>query len=50
LDSRRTEVAVDRLAKLLVRIHDDLSGVEQPRLGQMGNRAPSQIGGVIRGA
>jgi hypothetical protein len=33
----------------LVRIHDDVGGIEQPRLGQIGDRAASQIGGVIRG-
>jgi len=46
---QRQAIREDRLPKLLVRIHDDVSGIEQPRLGRMGDRAPSQIGGVIRG-
>ena len=41
---QRQAVRDDRLPKLLVRIHDDVSGIEQPRLGQMGDRASSHIG------
>jgi hypothetical protein len=33
------------LPKLLVRIRDDVSGIEQPRLGQVRNRTPSSVGG-----
>jgi hypothetical protein len=29
---------------LLVRIHDDVSGIEQPGFGYMRDRAPSAIG------
>src|SRR6202035_4846455 len=31
------------LPKLLVRIHDDVSGIWQPRVRQMGGHAPSQM-------
>jgi hypothetical protein len=32
---QRQAIRDDRLSKLLVRIHDDVSGIEEPRLGQM---------------
>ena len=41
---QRQAVRDDRLPKLLVRIHDDVSGIEQPRLGQMGDRAAASVG------
>ena len=40
---QRQAIRDDRVTKLLVRIHDDVSGIEQTRLGYMGNRAPSPI-------
>jgi hypothetical protein len=45
---QRQAVRDDRLPKLFVRIHDDVSSIEQPRLGEVGNRAPSPIGGKNR--
>jgi hypothetical protein len=42
---QRQTIRDDRLPKLLVRIHDDVSGIEQPGLRQMGNRTPAIVGG-----
>ena len=42
---QRQAIRDDRLTKLFVRIHDDVSGIEEPRLGDTGDRAPSPIGG-----
>ena len=41
---QRQAIREDRLPKLLVRVHDDVSGIEQPRLGQMRDRAPAPVG------
>ena len=41
---QRQAIRDDRLPKLLVRIHDDVSGIEQPRLGQMGDRTATSVG------
>ena len=38
-----SEIGIDRLPKLLVRVHDDVRGIEQSRLGQMGNCASASM-------
>jgi hypothetical protein len=41
---QRQTIRHDRLPELLVRIHDDVGGIQQSPLGYMGNRAPPPIG------
>ena len=41
---QRQTIRNDRLTQLLIGIHDDVSGIEQPRFGQMGDRAPPPAG------
>ncbi len=41
---QRQAIREDRLPKLLVRIHGDVSGIEQPRLGQMRDRTATAVG------
>jgi hypothetical protein len=40
---QRQPIRDDRLPKLLVRIHDDVSGIEQPGFGQMGDRTSAPV-------
>ena len=42
---QRQPIRDDRLTQLLVGVHDDVSGIEEPRLGQMGdcNRSSTMI-------
>jgi len=40
----RQAIRDDRLPKLLISIHDDVSGIEQPRLGQVGDRTAASVG------
>jgi hypothetical protein len=42
---QRQAVRHDRLPRLLVGTHNDVSGIKQSQLGYMGNRAPSSVGG-----
>jgi hypothetical protein len=41
---QRQAIRDDRLPQLLVRIHDDVGGIEQPGLGQMGDRTATSVG------
>ena len=45
---QRQAIREDRLPKLLVRIHGDVSGIEQPRLGQMVDRTATAVGAQDR--
>jgi hypothetical protein len=47
---RQSHSRRDRLSQLLVPIHDDMGGVDQPRLGHLGGHTPSRMrAGLIRG-
>jgi hypothetical protein len=49
---QRQPIRHDRLSKLLVRIGDDVSRIEQPRLGQMRDRTATAVGaqdGISKG-
>ena len=41
---QRQAILDDRLPQLFVRVHDDVSGIEQPRLGQMRDRTAASVG------
>jgi len=41
---QRQTIRDDRLPKLLDSIRDDVSGIEQPRLGEMGDRTAASVG------
>jgi hypothetical protein len=41
---QRQAIRDDRLPQLLIGIHDDVSGTEQTRLGQMGDRTAACVG------
>jgi hypothetical protein len=45
---QRQPIRDNRLAKLLVRVHDDVSGIEQPRLGrwEIAQRPPGAQNGI----
>jgi hypothetical protein len=42
---QRQAIRDNRLPQLFVSIHDDVSGIEEPGLWQMGDRTPSSVGG-----
>jgi hypothetical protein len=49
---QRQAIRDDRLAQFLVGIHDDMNGIEQSRLGQMGDRIAPTVGaqdGISKG-
>ena len=42
---QRQAVRDNRLPKLFIGVHDDVSGIKQPRFGHARNRAPAPVGG-----